>query len=91
MKNVRKVIFYGRKILFTFEGFGCAVWATNFLMVANANLAALGLVADDLKNVTTDKTSFDTAVTNNAKQAEAKGAADNKNNSRKKFETTARL
>lgn len=67
-------------------------WAANFLTVANANLAALGLVADDLKNVTTDKTSFDTAVTNNkAKQAEAKSAAENKKNARKKFETDTRL
>lgn len=67
-------------------------WATNFLSVANANLASLGLVADDLKNVTTDKTSFDTAVTNNkTKQAEAKSAAESKKNARKKFETDTRF
>ena len=67
-------------------------WATNFLKVATDNLAALGLVAADLTNVTSGKGSFDGAVTNNkTKQAEAKSAAENKKNARKKFEIDTRL
>lgn len=54
-------------------------WATNFLTVANANLPALGLIAADLTGITADKTSLDTAITNNkTKQAEAQAAADSK-------------
>ena len=55
-------------------------WTQNFLTVANANLAPLGLVAGDVTPVSTDKTSFDAAITNNnTKQAEAKAATLQKN------------
>ncbi len=37
-------------------------WLVNFVTVANANLAALGLVAGDMTPVTTAKTPFDTAI-----------------------------
>ncbi len=67
-------------------------WATNFIKVATDNLAALGLVAADLTNVSSDKTNLDSSISNNkTKQAEAKSAAENKRNVRKKFETDARI
>lgn len=66
-------------------------WANNFLAVANANLAILGLTAPDVTTVSTDKGSFDASVTNNiTKQAEAKSAVENKKNVRKKFELSTR-
>ncbi len=37
-------------------------WLLNFVTVANANLAALGLVAADMTPVTTAKTPFDAAI-----------------------------
>ncbi|MEI6090134.1 MAG: hypothetical protein WCR42_06765 [bacterium] len=39
-------------------------WTQNFLAVANANLAPLGLIAGDVTPVSTDKTSFDIAIIN---------------------------
>lgn len=35
-------------------------WVTNFVTYANANLAALGLVAADMTPVTTNQTTFNT-------------------------------
>lgn len=35
-------------------------WVTNFVTYANANLAALGLVAADMTPVTTGQTAFNT-------------------------------
>ncbi len=37
-------------------------WLVNFATIANANLAALGLVAGDMTLVTTAKTPFDSAI-----------------------------
>ena len=67
-------------------------WTQNFLAVANANLAPLGLVAGDVTPVSTDKTSFDTAITNNnTKQAEAKAATQQKNTVKTNMSTKIRV
>lgn len=55
-------------------------WTENFITVANANLAALGLTAPDITAITTNKSNYSTGLNNAiAKQADAKGATDNKN------------
>jgi hypothetical protein len=55
-------------------------WAENFIEVANANLATLGLTAPDITTLTTKKTDNSTSLNNAiAKQAESKAATDNKN------------
>jgi hypothetical protein len=67
-------------------------WTQNFLAVANANLAPLGLIAGDITPVTTDKTNFDTAITNNnTKQAEAKAATQQKNTVKTNMSTKIRV
>jgi len=56
-----------------------AGWTQNFLTVANANLVTLGLIAGDVTPVSTEKSTFDAAITSNiAKQAEAKAATQKK-------------
>lgn len=58
-------------------------WTENFIAVANANLATLGLVALDITNVTTKKTDYSTKLnTAIAKQAESKAATEAKNMSK---------
>jgi hypothetical protein len=59
-------------------------WVTNFVTYANANLAALGLVAADMTPVTTNQTSFNTNFAGHiaAKQA-AQTAKQSKDNSRR--------
>lgn len=55
-------------------------WTENFISVANANLATLGLVALDITNVTTKKTDYSTKLNSAiAKQAESKAATEAKN------------
>lgn len=66
-------------------------WLANFLTVANANLATLGLVAADITPLQTDKTNLGTAITNSETlQAQAKAATEKKNYIRKSSETKAR-
>ena len=67
-------------------------WTQNFLAVANANLASLGLIAGDVTPVSTDKTSFDSAIiNNNTKQAEAKAATQQKNTVKTNMGTKIRV
>lgn len=55
-------------------------WTENFVTIANANLALIGLVATDITTLRTKQTDFSTGLNNAiAKQAEAKAATDNKN------------
>lgn len=55
-------------------------WTENFVSVANANLATIGLVAQDITTLRTKQTDFSTGLNNAiAKQTEAKSATDNKN------------
>ena len=55
-------------------------WTENFIAVATANLATIGLAAPDLTALTTKKTDYSTGLNNAiAKQAEAKAATDSKN------------
>ena len=66
-------------------------WVGNFLSVANANLTSLGFLASDMTAITTDKTLFDTTITNNATaQALAQAAAKKKQITRKALELKAR-
>ena len=66
-------------------------WLANFLTVANANLAALGLTDTDIKPLQVEKPLFDDAITNaETLQAQAKAATEKKNNVRKSSETKAR-
>lgn len=66
-------------------------WSGNFISVANANLATLGLIAGDLTPLTTDKGLLDTAITDNeAKQASARAATKKKELLRKSAEAKAR-
>lgn len=66
-------------------------WLANFLTVANANLAALGLTDTDLKPLQMDKPIYDDAITNaETLQAQAKAATEKKNTVRKSSETKAR-
>ena len=66
-------------------------WLANFITVANANLATLGLVAADITPLQTDKTNYDSAITNSETlQAQAKAATEKKNIVRKASETKAR-
>ena len=66
-------------------------WLANFITVANANLATLGLVAADITPLQTDKTNYDSAITNSETlQAQAKAATEKKNVVRKASETKAR-
>jgi len=54
-------------------------WTANFITVANDNLTELGLIAGDITPISTEKSNFDTAITNNnTKQAEAKAATQQK-------------
>ena len=67
-------------------------WTENFIAVANANLATLGLVALDITNVTTKKTDCSTKLnTAIAKQAESKAATDAKNMSKSGLVTNIRV
>ena len=67
-------------------------WTQNFITVANANLASLGIIAGDVTPVSTDKTSFDTSITNNnTKQAEAKAATQQKNTVKANLSTKIRV
>ena len=66
-------------------------WLANFLTVANANLATLGLTDTDIKPLQVEKPLFDDAITNaETLQAQAKAATEKKNNVRKSSETKAR-
>jgi hypothetical protein len=67
-------------------------WTQNFLTVANANLVALGLVAADTTPITSEKGSYDTAITNNnTKQAEAKAATQQKSTVKSNLTTKVRI
>lgn len=58
-------------------------WVSNFLSSANSNLAALGLTADNLTPVQDAAGNFETDfAANNAAQASAQGARQNKDDSR---------
>jgi len=66
-------------------------WLKNFLDYANANLAALGLVAADTAPLGTAATTFNTAMDNNiAAQAAAKAAVESKETSRAAAEVLVR-
>lgn len=55
-------------------------WTENFINVANANLATLGLIAGDITSLTTKKNDYVTKLnTAIAKQAESKAATEAKN------------
>lgn len=55
-------------------------WTENFIAVANANLAVLGIVATDITSLTTKKTDYSANLNlSTAKQAEAKASTDKKN------------
>ncbi len=67
-------------------------WTENFITVANANLATLGLVALDITTITTKKTDYSTKLnTSIAKQAEAKAATEAKNTSKSGLVDNIRL
>ncbi|MBM2815758.1 MAG: hypothetical protein HW421_2520, partial [Ignavibacteria bacterium] len=67
-------------------------WSENFITVANANLAALGLNAGDITTLTTKKTDYSTGLNNAiAKQAESKAATDNKKNKKDALKENIRL
>ena len=58
-------------------------WLGNFITVANANLSALGLLATELTGLTTDKTAYDTAITDlETKKASMKSATQTKDSVR---------
>lgn len=66
-------------------------WLTNFVTYANANLAALGLVAADITPVTTTQTAFNTAFNANiAAQNAAQNAAAAKDTARANSELAVR-
>ncbi|MBM2815231.1 MAG: hypothetical protein HW421_1993 [Ignavibacteria bacterium] len=66
-------------------------WLGNFISIANANLATLGLITGDLTPLTTDKTTFDTNLTDaEAKKAASKAATQAKDTIRKSAEAKAR-
>lgn len=66
-------------------------WLGNFLLVANANLAGLGLIAGDITPITTDKGVFDTTITDSeAKRAASRAATYAKDTVRKSAETKVR-
>ena len=66
-------------------------WLGNFITVSNANLAALGLLTTEVSGLSTDKTSFDTAITDlEGKKASAKAATQAKDILRKATELKAR-
>lgn len=68
-----------------------SAWLNNFIKYANANLAALGLVAADLTPLQTASTDWDTAYAANiATQAAAKGARETKDAARNDAETLTR-
>jgi len=55
-------------------------WTENFISVANANLATLGLIAGDITTLTTKKSDYSTGLNNAiAKKTESKSATENKN------------
>jgi hypothetical protein len=67
-------------------------WTENFIAVANANLATLGLVATDITALTTKKSDYSTKLnTAIAKQAESKAATDAKNTSKDTLVSNIRL
>lgn len=66
-------------------------WLKNFNQYANANLAALGLVAADLAPLQTASTAWDTAYSDNiTAQGAAQGARQTKDTARKDVEAQAR-
>ncbi len=66
-------------------------WMTNFVTYANANLAALGLVAGDMTPVSTNQTTFNTTFNANiAAQNNAKNAAAAKDLARTNLEIVVR-
>ncbi|MCX6153734.1 MAG: fibronectin type III domain-containing protein [Candidatus Kapabacteria bacterium] len=66
-------------------------WLGNFITVANANLVALGLLSTEMTQLSTDKSDFDTAITDNeTKRAAAKAATERKKVVRGTAETYAR-
>lgn len=55
-------------------------WTENFIAVANANLAIIGMTAPDITTLKTKQTEYSTGLNSAiAKQAEAKAATDSKN------------
>ncbi len=67
-------------------------WTENFITVANANLATLGLIASDITTITTKKTDYSTKLNASiAKQAEAKASTDTKNISKSSLVTNIRV
>ena len=68
-----------------------SAWLNNFITYANANLAALGLVAADITPLQTASTTWNTAYWNNvAAQAAAKAARETKDAARTDAEGIAR-
>jgi hypothetical protein len=68
-----------------------SVWTKNFLTYANANLAALGLVAADLTPITTADVAFNTALaTNVSAQSQAQSARISKDGARRDLENFIR-
>lgn len=66
-------------------------WLENFIKTANNNLAVLGLVAADLTPLSTDKTTFDSVLTDaETKKAASKAATQKKDIIRKSAEAKAR-
>ena len=70
---------------------GFQAWVANFVTYANANLAALGLVAGDMTPITTAQTAFNTSLAANVTaQAAAQGARQQKDNDRHTLESAIR-
>ncbi|MCX6155148.1 MAG: fibronectin type III domain-containing protein [Candidatus Kapabacteria bacterium] len=66
-------------------------WLANFITVANANLSTLGLLSTEMTALSTDKSDFDTAITDSeTKQAAAKAATERKKLTRETSEVLAR-
>lgn len=66
-------------------------WLGNFITIANANLASLGLITGDITPLSTDKTTFDTTLTDSeAKKAASKATTQAKDTVRKSAEAKAR-
>jgi hypothetical protein len=68
-----------------------SVWTKNFITYANANLAALGLVAADLTPITAADVAFNTALaTNVSAQSQAQSARISKDGARRDLENFIR-
>lgn len=66
-------------------------WLGNFIIVANANLATLGLIAGDITQLSTDRGTLDTAINDaEVKKAASKSATQLKDTIRKSAEGKVR-